>query len=442
LKMWFSLVFGLVAIAIANADILVEIRSEGRDDPGKTGYFSRSYIKINGKDYSKHHRGYNIVALDEQGRVLKSELFDTHASWGNRFLVRFIDNLPSKCIVLVASQEEPSLNLQESGKQALYKIGASSPHKIGHRYSYALIGHKGFNSPPWVMEKMSAAGQGPTIISVTIKLDSRPVPTQAPPLPPTDGPTAPVTPRPPPVGGSCQQSIVGGVEAIPHSWPWMVSLSSNYGNGRHGHFCGGTLVTKYHVVTAAHCVRTTSKYQVRLGDHYRNDNTPIEQTIPVERVYKHELYKKRGHRGYDVAVLKLKSPATLNHAVKTIDLDKNQNFPAGKDCYVTGWGTTSYRGPSSKKLLQVSVPIRTWDECLGSYWHVGKNEFCAGCPQGGKDSCQGDSGGPFVCQNDQSDKWYLTGVVSWGDGCAKPGKYGVYSKVSDLYDWIQSKINL
>jgi len=221
----------------------------------------------------------------------------------------------------------------------------------------------------------------------------------------------------------------------------MASLSSLSQSGNwHGHFCGGSLVTKYHVVTAAHCVKPSGQYQVRLGDHNRRQSTSVEQTIPVSRVWKHQNYKKQGYRGYDVAVLKLKYAAKITNEVQPIPLDTDQNFPAGKECTVTGWGTTRFKGPTSQKLLQVTVPLRSKAECKKSYWYVGDNEFCAGCPQGGKDSCQGDSGGPFVCKNDQSGQWYLTGIVSWGDGCAKPGKYGVYSTVSDLQDWIKDKL--
>ena len=66
--------------------------------------------------------------------------------------------------------------------------------------------------------------------------------------------------------------------------------------------------------------------------------------------------------------------------------------------------------------------------------------ICAGYPQGGKDSCQGDSGGPFVCQSGNSA--ILTGVVSFGYGCADPGYYGVYARVTKILDWIQANIDV
>ena len=65
--------------------------------------------------------------------------------------------------------------------------------------------------------------------------------------------------------------------------------------------------------------------------------------------------------------------------------------------------------------------------------------ICAGYPgDGGKDACQGDSGGPFVCHSDG--KAIITGIVSWGNGCALPEYPGVYSRVTHVLDWIQTNM--
>ena len=100
-----------------------------------------------------------------------------------------------------------------------------------------------------------------------------------------------------------------------------------------------------------------------------------------------------------------------------------------------GFGKLSSGGSSPRVLMQVSVPIVTERKCKRAYGSsIHDSMICAGLDQGGKDSCQGDSGGPMVCE--EGGKFYLEGVVSWGHGCAAPGRYGVYAKVRYLRQWV------
>lgn len=85
----------------------------------------------------------------------------------------------------------------------------------------------------------------------------------------------------------------------------------------------------------------------------------------------------------------------------------------------------------------MSVPIVPYSSCKRVYeGRTHESMLCAGLISGGKDACQGDSGGPYVCKN-WNGRWYLEGVVSWGDGCAWANKLGVYANVRYLRDWIQ-----
>lgn len=114
-------------------------------------------------------------------------------------------------------------------------------------------------------------------------------------------------------------------------------------------------------------------------------------------------------------------------------------------CYVTGYGTTLFRGPVAKVLQEVNVPMVDPTTCVRRYE---KEEvkvdpdlmMCAGYKEGGKDACQGDSGGPLVCQRCNSCDYYLAGITSFGFGCAEPEYYGVYTKVESIENWIAEKI--
>ncbi|XP_051977900.1 transmembrane protease serine 13-like isoform X3 [Xyrauchen texanus] len=119
-----------------------------------------------------------------------------------------------------------------------------------------------------------------------------------------------------------------------------------------------------------------------------------------------------------------------------------QTFFPGSQCWTTGFGVTKEGGDSgSTYLMEVAVDLIDLAECNKPTVYSGlitETMQCAGDLRGGKDSCQGDSGGPLVCKADN--RWYLTGVTSWGDGCGKKNRPGVYSNVGRLLTWIQSKM--
>ena len=150
----------------------------------------------------------------------------------------------------------------------------------------------------------------------------------------------------------------------------------------------------------------------------------------------------------DWIILKLDSPLDFNEDVQPACLP-SPNWSPDQDpnnrCFTSGWGTLEYDldNPLLPDTLQwVEVPAVTNEVCKQAYSGGITNSditdamICAGYAEGGKDSCQGDSGGPFVCLD--GSMAFLTGVVSFGYGCASPGFYGVYARVTTVLDWIQS----
>ncbi|KAK2834800.1 hypothetical protein Q7C36_015501 [Tachysurus vachellii] len=227
--------------------------------------------------------------------------------------------------------------------------------------------------------------------------------------------------------------IVNGEEAVPHSWPWQVSLQDSTGF----HFCGGSLISEYWVVTAAHCNVRTS-HLVILGENDRDSNAENIQVMKVEKSIRHPKYNPFTINN-DVAVIKLASPAQLNTRVSPVCLaETSDNFPGGMKCVTTGWGLTRYNAANTPALLQqAALPLLTNTECQ-KYWgnKITDLMVCAGAA--GASSCMGDSGGPLVCQ--KSGVWTLAGIVSWGSSTCSTSSPGVYARVSQLRSWIDATV--
>ncbi|XP_063165824.1 hepatocyte growth factor activator-like [Candoia aspera] len=239
--------------------------------------------------------------------------------------------------------------------------------------------------------------------------------------------------------------IVGGSSALPGSHPWLATI--NIGKN----FCAGSLIRPCWVVTSAHCFANsplTSTIQVVLGQHFFNKTTDVTQEFKVQKYVMHPDYTVFNPTENDIVLVKLKKAkqrcAARSRFVQPICLpEASMSFPDHYKCYIVGWGHLYENSSSYSNVVQEAlIPIIPDYKCQNSDVYgadISENMFCAGYLDGRSDACQGDSGGPLACERDGV--FYLYGIVSWGDGCGKAMKPGVYTKVTNYVNWINQEIH-
>ena len=213
-------------------------------------------------------------------------------------------------------------------------------------------------------------------------------------------------------------NVVGGSRAAQGEFPFMVRLSMG---------CGGALYSPTIVLTAAHCVSRTGT------------NTSITATLGVvdlqssSRITRKSnyVYRAPGYNGNgkDWALIRLASPVT---GLATLPIASSTAYDSGTFT-IAGWGAATEGGSQQRYLRKATVPFVSDATCNSASMYNGEviatDEICAGYTTGGVDTCQGDSGGPMF-RADSAGAWVQVGIVSWGDGCARPNKPGVYTQVS------------
>ena len=226
-----------------------------------------------------------------------------------------------------------------------------------------------------------------------------------------------------------QLNIVGGttVSSALYQSKFTSIASLRYGGS---HFCGGTLIAANKILTAAHCLADFSSTEIKnsitvvLGSSSLGSSSGAT-TFKIAG-YKIDSRYDASTSQFDVAVITLNGTSTITPA----PINTSTAVPAvGEKTYVAGWGSTQEGGNVSSALKYTTVAVVSNAECTNDYGSdIYFGSLCAFTKN--TDSCQGDSGGPLYSYD--GTKLTVIGVVSWGNGCAREGYPGVYSRLSEF----------
>jgi len=243
--------------------------------------------------------------------------------------------------------------------------------------------------------------------------------------------------------------IYNGQDAVPNSWPWMVSLRGRRENGSYTrHFCGGSIIDEKTILTAAHCVTpfNTSVLKIFVGLHNSSATPSASDIYSVSAIHIHPGLDQSMFRN-DVAVVKLNKSLIFSDKVSTVCLPSANSHETlyGKDVVALGWGFTE-EGTFATILQQADLLVLNssfFDEIIKKFGvFIPTEQYAVLEDSADRDTgvCFGDSGGPLL--NYDGSKWTLYGLSSYGevnsDGNCNITEPSVFSSVPFYLDFIKN----
>lgn len=231
--------------------------------------------------------------------------------------------------------------------------------------------------------------------------------------------------------GSNGEKILNGTLVPQGKMPWAAAFMRTSEDGKPEAFCGGSVIDRQWIVTAAHC-RVVEGGEVIIG---RVDLTATGGVMrKVKRVWRHAAFGKAARYDSDIALVQLSTDVSVAAAILG-GAPPAENSPVT----VAGWGATQEGGHTVQLLSSVDLDVEPQDTCVlrydGTNAAVTDNMFCASKAAERKDACQGDSGGGSFSVPKQN-RLELVGIVSFGKGCATRGFPGVYTKLAPFRTWL------
>nr|XP_002736238.2 PREDICTED: uncharacterized protein LOC100377031 [Saccoglossus kowalevskii] len=226
--------------------------------------------------------------------------------------------------------------------------------------------------------------------------------------------------------------VVNGEDASNGDWPWQVSLRDDDDIAQ----CGGTIISRTWILTAAHCLEVNIARVVAGITHF-NDKHEYRQDVDVKNRYEHTEWDLSSYSN-DIALLELRKPLKFNIYVRPACLPpRNLTFVPGDYAWISGWGQTWDSNLNTPKHMQYArMPIVPNDHCKFDLITVTDDMICLAYKDYFVGACFGDSGGPLSFEF-TPERFYVIGATSYGFSCAGHGDPLVYARASYFLDWYE-----